>query len=159
MVLTERVTLFGRALDSPSFELHPTPSSPRIHNVYEDDGDNFSNRVGPLAVKVDGKLVMGIDDTLRTMHAEVKRRASPSNSTTTATNVVVRPGGPVEGGGGETTNDRTTPPPTLGYGSRISSGGNSSPRTIPSDVHPCCSDSSGAGSGRAAGARGLTPCT
>jgi pseudouridine synthase len=106
MVLAERVTLFGRAIDSPSYELHPSPlppsSSPRLRDAYEDDdGDDFhTNRAaGPLAVKVDGKLIMGMDDTLRTMHAEARRRAPSSGTAKISSDVAVRSGGHVEGGG------------------------------------------------------------
>ena len=50
MMLTGRVTLFGKVASSPSFGMRPPVD-------------------GGTAVKVDGKLVTGIDDTLRTMHA------------------------------------------------------------------------------------------
>jgi len=81
MMLTERVTLFGKVANIPSFGLRPS-TDPNQHSG--------------TAVKVDGKLVMGIDDTLRAMHAEIIR-ASFSSSTSSNITGVIRGGG---GGGG-----------------------------------------------------------
>ena len=58
MMLTERVTLFGRVVASPNFEIHPSDDDP--------------HQDGSKAVKVDGKLIVGVDATLKNMHAELQ---------------------------------------------------------------------------------------
>jgi hypothetical protein len=59
MILTERVTLFGKIITSPDFVLYPS------NDPYQD---------GSKAVKVDGKLIMGVDATLKLMHAELQQQ-------------------------------------------------------------------------------------
>ena len=65
MILTERVTLFGKIITSPNFELYPS------NKKYDDDDDDDDSS---KAVKVDGKLIVGLDMTLKRMHAEQKLR-------------------------------------------------------------------------------------
>ncbi|KAL7525895.1 hypothetical protein ACHAWF_001553 [Thalassiosira exigua] len=55
MILTERVTLFGKVVASPTFELRPS-------------SDPNQNSSTPM--KVDGKLVQGVDHTLKFMYKE-----------------------------------------------------------------------------------------
>lgn len=59
MILTERVTLFGKVITSPDFVLYPS---------------NDPNQDGSKAVKVDGKLIVGVDATLKLMHAELQQQ-------------------------------------------------------------------------------------
>ena len=55
MILADRVTLFGKICNSPAFQLRPHP----------DPNQNSSS-----AVKLDGKLVPGVDETLKSMYLE-----------------------------------------------------------------------------------------
>ena len=95
MMLTERVTLFGKVANVPSFGLRPSTDS---------------NQHSGTAVKVDGKLVMGIDDTLRTMHAEIIRASSSSSSSKIAG--VIRGGADGRDGPGAVDDDDGPSSPT-----------------------------------------------
>ncbi|KAL3822699.1 hypothetical protein ACHAXA_009581 [Cyclostephanos tholiformis] len=97
MVLTERVTLFGRVINSPSFELHPLPEDDHDDSNRRRGGGGGGGGGGSLAVKVDGKLVMGIEKTLGMMHAEMRRRSSSLSPSTTTVDIASRIGGPVGG--------------------------------------------------------------
>lgn len=57
MILTERVTLFGKIVNSPAFELRPS---------------NDPNQNSKTAMKVDGKLISDVEDTLKVMYAELQ---------------------------------------------------------------------------------------
>ena len=73
MVLTERVTLFGKVVTLPSLEVR--------HSA-----DDYTNNTH--AIKVDGKLITGIDNTIQLIHKEeLSRRGvvSPELMTTTTT--------------------------------------------------------------------------
>ena len=78
MVLTERVTLFGKVVTLPSLE------------VRHGSADDYTNNTH--AIKVDGKLITGIDNTIQSIQKEeLSRRGvvSPelmTTTTTTATN-------------------------------------------------------------------------
>mmetsp|Transcript_4310 Transcript_4310/g.7663 ORF Transcript_4310/g.7663 Transcript_4310/m.7663 type:complete len:462 (+) Transcript_4310:113-1498(+) len=65
MVLTERVTLFGKIVKSPTFELYPS---------------NDPNQNSDTAMKVDGKLV-DVQNTLKLLHLEQKKNETASSST------------------------------------------------------------------------------
>lgn len=56
MVLTERVTLFGKVVTLPSFELQHSSTKNYTNNTH--------------AIKVDGKLITGIDNTIQLIHKE-----------------------------------------------------------------------------------------
>ena len=66
MILTERVTLFGKIMDSPAFELRPS----------HDPSQNSST-----AMKVDGKLVNDLERTLKEMYLEQQKNEAASAST------------------------------------------------------------------------------
>ena len=55
MILTERVTLFGKVINSPNYQIYPS---------------NDPHQDGSKAVKVDGKLILGVETTLKRMHDE-----------------------------------------------------------------------------------------
>jgi 23S rRNA pseudouridine2605 synthase len=55
MILADRVTLFGKICNSPAFQLRPNP----------DPNQNSSN-----AMKLDGKLVQGVDKSLKSLYLE-----------------------------------------------------------------------------------------
>ena len=55
MILTERVTLFGKIVTSPAFELHPS---------------NDPNQYSTTAMKVDGKLIEGVGETLKVLYLQ-----------------------------------------------------------------------------------------
>jgi 23S rRNA pseudouridine2605 synthase len=74
MVLTERVTLFGKVVTLPSFELQHSSTNNYTNNTH--------------AIKVDGKLITGIDNTIQLIHKEdLLRRGvvTPAVTTTTST--------------------------------------------------------------------------
>jgi len=58
MILADRVTLFGKICNSPAFQLRPSP----------DPNQNSSS-----AMKLDGKLVQGVDKTLKAMYLEQQK--------------------------------------------------------------------------------------
>lgn len=71
MVLTERVTLFGKVVTLPSFELQHSSANNYTNNTH--------------AMKVDGKLITGIDDTIQLINKEeILRRGSVGPELTTA---------------------------------------------------------------------------
>jgi len=70
MVLTERVTLFGKIVNAPAFELHPS---------------NDPNQNSTTAMKVDGKLVKGVENTLKSLY--LKQKQNGVDPATTGTNV------------------------------------------------------------------------
>lgn len=55
MILSERVTLFGQTISNPAFNLIPS----------QDENQDSSK-----AIKVDGRLALGIEKTLRQMYEE-----------------------------------------------------------------------------------------
>lgn len=59
MILTDRVTLFGKIINSPTFELSPSTDP---------------NQDSSTAMKVDGKLVTGIDKTLKSLYNEQQQQ-------------------------------------------------------------------------------------
>ena len=59
MIKTERVTLFGQIINSPTYELFPSTDP---------------NQDSSSAMKVDGKLVKGIDKTLKVLYSELQKR-------------------------------------------------------------------------------------
>jgi len=59
MIKTERVTLFGQIINSPTYELFPSTDP---------------NQDSSSAMKVDGKLVKGIDKTLKVLYSELQQR-------------------------------------------------------------------------------------
>lgn len=65
MILTERVTFFGKILKSPTFELRPSPDPKQDSST---------------AVKVDGKLIKGVDVTLKKLYAEHVKNGVVSTS-------------------------------------------------------------------------------
>jgi len=69
MILTERVTLFGDIVTSPTFSL--TPSS--------DPNQNSST-----AMKVDGKLIHGVQDTLKLLYLEQQKQQQQENDSSNA---------------------------------------------------------------------------
>ena len=74
MVLTERVTLFGKVVTLPSLELQHSSADDYTNNTH--------------AIKVDGKLITGIDNTIQSIQKEeLSRRGvvSPELMTTTTT--------------------------------------------------------------------------
>lgn len=58
MILADRVTLFGKICNSPAFQLRPSP----------DPNQNSSS-----AMKLDGKLIQGVDKTLKSMYLEQQK--------------------------------------------------------------------------------------
>ena len=68
MILTERVTLFGKIISSPTYELFPS---------------NDPNQDSSTAMKVDGKLVTGIDKTLISMYNNKQQQLNNEESTST----------------------------------------------------------------------------
>ncbi|KAL7499498.1 hypothetical protein ACHAWT_007779 [Skeletonema menzelii] len=58
MILADRVTLFGKICNSPAFQLRPSP----------DPNQNSSS-----AMKLDGKLILGVDKTLKSMYLEQQK--------------------------------------------------------------------------------------
>jgi 23S rRNA pseudouridine2605 synthase len=74
MVLTERVTLFGKVVTLPSFELQHSSTNNYTNNTH--------------AIKVDGKLITGIDNTIQLIHKEELLRrgvVTPAASTIIST--------------------------------------------------------------------------
>lgn len=67
MILADRVTLFGKICNSPTFQLRPNP----------DPNQNSSS-----AMKLDGKLIQGVDKTLKSLYLEQQK----SGDDITATN-------------------------------------------------------------------------
>jgi len=59
MIKTERVTLFGQIINSPTYELFPSTDP---------------NQDSSSAMKVDGKLVKGIDKTLKVLYSELQQQ-------------------------------------------------------------------------------------
>jgi len=59
MIKTERVTLFGQIINSPAYELFPSTDP---------------NQDSSSAMKVDGKLVKGIDKTLKVLYSELQQQ-------------------------------------------------------------------------------------
>ena len=59
MIKTERVTLFGQIINSPTYELFPSTDP---------------NQDSSSAMKVDGKLVKGIDKTLKVLYSELQKQ-------------------------------------------------------------------------------------
>lgn len=59
MILTERVTVFGKIAANPGWELFPSPDP---------------NQDSSTAFKVDGKLVQGVDTTLKLLHVEQQQK-------------------------------------------------------------------------------------
>jgi 16S rRNA U516 pseudouridylate synthase RsuA-like enzyme len=57
MIIAERITLYGKAVTSPTFEVQPPDK-------------------GEVAVKVDGKLVHGIGSTLKQLQTELDQTGS-----------------------------------------------------------------------------------
>lgn len=55
MILADRVTLYGKIINKPAFHLLPNP-----------DPDQYSS----TAMKVDGRLIQGIDATLKSLYLE-----------------------------------------------------------------------------------------
>ena len=82
MILTERVTLFGKIINSPTYELFPS---------------NDPNQDSSTAMKVDGKLVAGIDKTLISMYNNKQQQLNNEESTSTQnSNGKGRKGKPVD---------------------------------------------------------------
>lgn len=69
MILTERVTLFGAFVTSPTFEMRPS---------------NDPNQNSSTAMKVDGKLIPDIHKTLKLMYEEQKRLNEEDDSTSSS---------------------------------------------------------------------------
>lgn len=69
MILTERVTLFGKIINSPTYELFPS---------------NDPNQDSSTAMKVDGKLVPGIDKTLISMYNNKQQQQQLNNEESTS---------------------------------------------------------------------------
>eukprot|EP00956_Cyclotella_meneghiniana_P029106 scaffold69513_cov76-Cyclotella_meneghiniana.AAC.1 len=68
MILTERITLYGRTVKDPTFEVPP----------HENKGNN-----NQVAIKVDGRLIQGVGDTLRLLQKEIEQTQTNSNDVDT----------------------------------------------------------------------------
>ncbi|KAL7527021.1 hypothetical protein ACHAXR_001762 [Thalassiosira sp. AJA248-18] len=67
MILTERVTLFGKVITTPGFELHPS---------------NDPNQNSSTAMKLDGKLVQDVDKTLKLLYEEQQQQQQRESTST-----------------------------------------------------------------------------
>lgn len=75
MIKTERVTLFGQIINSPTYELFPSTDP---------------NQDSSSAMKVDGKLVKGIDKTLKALYSELQQRQLNEDDVSNNINGTVR---------------------------------------------------------------------
>lgn len=58
MILADRVTLYGEIVNAPAFQLRPNPNP---------------NQNSSSAMKLDGKLILGVDKTLKSMYLEQQK--------------------------------------------------------------------------------------
>jgi len=59
MILADRVTLYGEIVNTPAFQLRPNPNP---------------NQNSSSAMKLDGKLMLGVDKTLKSMYLEQQKQ-------------------------------------------------------------------------------------
>ena len=59
MILADRVTLYGEIVNTPAFQLRPNPNP---------------NQNSSSAMKLDGKLILGVDKTLKSMYVEQQKQ-------------------------------------------------------------------------------------
>jgi 23S rRNA pseudouridine2605 synthase len=59
MILADRVTLYGEIVNAPAFQLRPNPNP---------------NQNSSSAMKLDGKLLLGVDKTLKSMYLEQQKQ-------------------------------------------------------------------------------------
>ena len=71
MILADRVTLYGEIVNAPAFQLRPNPNP---------------NQNSSSAMKLDGKLILGVDKTLKSMYLEQQKQHNGNELDITSNN-------------------------------------------------------------------------